>query len=804
MRPFVGSHQFHSSGLGRNYFKVAWRNLSRQRRFTIINVAGLTLGIACAILVHLIVSHELSYDRYHTNAARVYRVNKGLPADLDTGTPHGLAAILRTEIPEIEEVGIVIKLNPEQSNVEINKELFRETNTYLVQPEFFRLLDFEWLKGTASSLARPYQAVVSRTIAEKYFNGDALGKVLRLNNWADFTITGIIADPPANTDFPIRIALSYATLESVKDSGLTDNLDAGTNSFSQTYFLLRKDADPSTIEPKLERILERHVAKDHRQNLVFTIQPLSDIHFNIGNFNERIISRETIFTLRLIGLFILAIACINFINLASAQAIRRSKEVGIRKTLGSSRQSIVFRFLSEAFLVTLTAMMLAMAAVSQLLPFLQDLFGISLQASALTQSDNLIFSGCAVLAVTVLSGLYPAFVLSGFLPVVALKGSGSASGSTSLFTRKGLITFQFLISQVLIICTIIVIRQTEHVLSKPLGFDKEAVVTFDLPDSKASTLSTLRNNLLNNSAIRNVSFSLNTPSATINKWWANLKHVSFAGEERSAEVKFMDSVYLRMFGIETVSGTSVLTDLSGKSVVVNESLVREIGITDPEKAIGEKITYWTTDATIIGVVKDFQTVTLREGMHPVILTNTGYFAKGSVKIDMMHSADAISYIEQRWKETFPGNYFTYAFLDDQLATFYAEEMKISKLLTFFSAVAISIGCIGLYGLIAFVAAQRAKEVSIRKILGASLANIVSILSTDFVKLVLLAGLIAWPIAYYALDKWLRGFANHIDLLDHSWAFFVALATGVVLALVTVSTQAVKAALINPVDSLRSE
>lgn len=804
MKPFKDRYQSYSSGLYKSYFKVALRNLVRHRRFTIINVAGLTLGIACAFLVYLIVSHELSYDRYHRNADRVYRVNKGAHGNKDMGTPHGLAAVLRAEVPEMEEVGIVFKLNPEQSNVEINKELFRENNTYLVQPQFFRLLDFEWLQGTAESLATPNRAVVSNSIAEKFFQGDAVGKVLRLNNFVDLTITGIIADPPVNTDFPIKIAVSYATLEGMKDSGLTDKLDAGTNSFSQTYFLLREGADPLVIEPKLEKMVERHVDKEHRQNLMFTIQPLTDIHFNLGNFNQRVISKETIYTLQLIGLFVLIIACINFINLASAQALRRSKEVGVRKTLGSSRQSIIFQFLSEAFLVTFTALVLAIALVIQLLPLLKSVFKVPVSAYAVIQTDTFIFVGGALLAVTLLSGLYPAFVSSSYLPAAALKGIGSATGVQSLFVRKGLITFQFLISQVLIVCTIVAIRQTNHFLAKPLGFNQEAVVTFDLPDSQVSTLSTLRNRLLSHSEIKNVSFSLNTPSATINKWWANLKHTSFAGEERSAEVKFIDSTYLSMFEIQKVAGTVVLPDQSGKSVVVNETLVREIGFSDPEKAIGEKVTYWTTDATIVGVVKDFQTVTLRQGIHPVILANTGYFAKGSVKIEMSHATDAITYIERHWKESFPGNYFTYAFLDDQLATFYKEEKKISKLLVFFSIVAVSIGCIGLYGLVAFVAIQRAKEVSIRKILGASLAHLVTILSTDFIKLVLLAGLIAWPIAYYAMDTWLQGFVNRIELLDNSGAFLLSLSTGIVFALITVSLQVIKAALVNPVNSLKSE
>ncbi len=802
LKPFKKTFQPYSSDMYKNYFKVAMRNLIRHRSFTVINIAGLSLGISCALFIFLIVSYEMSYDRYHTNADRIYRVNNGEPGNADTGTPHGLAEVLRSEFPEIEDVGIIFKLNPEQSNVEINRELFRENNTFLVQPQIFKLLDFKWLQGKPESLSEPRHAVVTQSIADKYFHGDAIGKTLKLNNGSDFTITGIIADPPVNSDFPIRIAISYATLEKSNDSGLTDKLDAGTNSYSQTLFSLRTGTDPLTIDPKLKKMVERHVAKDRQQYVSFFIQPISDIHFNVGNFNQRTIARETISTLQLIGLFVLVIACINFINLASAQAIRRAKEVGVRKTLGGSRNGLVFQFLCETFLITLTAMLLAYGVTSQVISFSESLFSIPLSTDALFKTDMLLFISATLVLVTLLAGFYPAFILSGFLLAHAIKGA--VSGIKSLFVRKSLITFQFLISQVLIVCTIIVIRQTNHFLSAPLGFNKEAVVTFDLPNSEPTKLSTLRNSLLTHSEIENVSFSLNTPSATINKWWANLRHESFSGDERSAEVKFIDSTYLSMFEIQRVSGTTVLPDLTGKSVIVNEALVKEIGIMDPEKAIGEKISYWNTDAIIIGVVKDFQTVTLQEGIHPVILTNTGYFAKGSVKIDMTHARQAISNIEDHWKETFTGDYFTWAFLDDQLATFYREEKKISRLLITFASMAMCIGCIGLFGLIAFVTTQRAKEVSIRKILGATVANLTTILSGDFIKLVLIAGMIAWPIAYYIMENWLQGIANRIELLDNVWVFLLSLVLTVAFAIITLSSQTIKAATENPVKNLRSE
>lgn len=791
-----------SRDMYKNYFKVAMRNLVRHRTFTVINVAGLTLGIACALFIFLIVNQELSYDRYHAKADRVYRVNKGEPGDVDTGSPFGLAPILRTDFPEIEEAGIIWKLNPEHSNIEINKELFRESNTFIADPALFRLLDFKWLQGSPESLAGYRQAIITQSIAEKYFQGDAVGKFLKLNNGTDFTIAGIIADPPANTDFPARIIISYATVE--KDSEITYALDGGTNSYFQTFILLRAGIDPLTIDPKLKKMVERYIPKERQKFHNFSIQPLSDIHFNVGNFNQRTISKETINTLRLIGVVILVVACINFINLASAQAIRRAKEVGVRKTLGSSYNSLVLQFLCETFLVTFASLVLAFLITSQLISFSASLFSIPLEADVLLNTELLLFAGCALVAVTLLSGLYPAFSLARYKPALALKGAGGKSGAKGLMVRKGLITLQFLVSQVLIICTIVAIQQTNFFLTKPLGFNKEAVVTFDLPESDSVKLSSLRNNLLTHPAITNVSFSLNTPSATINKWWANITHASFPGEERSAEVKFIDSTYLQMFEIERVAGSTRLPDNKADKIIVNEDFVRAIGMSDPEKAIGEPITYWGKPATIIGVVKDFQTVTLRQGMHPVMLTNNGSYAKGSVKIDMEHAAEALAAIDKHWRETFAGNYFEFAFLGDQLATFYKDEKKISRLLITFASVAISIGCIGLFGLIAFVTAQRAKEISVRKILGASTAHLATILSSDFMRLVLVAGFMAWPIAYYLLNSWLQGFENRISLLRNPGAFGVSLLLTVAFALITVSFQTIKAAVTNPVESIRRD
>ena len=792
----------------KNVLTISVRNLRRYATYSWINIIGLTLGITCALFIFLIVKFELSYDQYHAKADRIYRINSGGPEeekDHDMGSPTGLAPALRAEFMEFEEVATILKLNPDRTQVEINRELARIPETYLVQPQFFNIFDFVWLHGTPeTSLRDPNKVVITESLENQFFQGNALGKTIRLNNEDELIVTGIIQDPPMNSDFPIQIAVSHATIEKKKGAYDPDNFD-GWNSYYHTYVLLKKGVDPAVLKPKFKSLVERRLGKESAEKYrAFSAMHLSDIHFISDNYNKRTISPDAINTLRIIGIFILLIACINFINLATSQAIRRAKEVGIRKTLGSNRKNLIFQFIGEAFIVTLASMLISFVLVNQLTLLSKQYTDIPLSQETLTQPDTLFLMLIILVAVTLLSGFYPAFVLSGFRPVEALKSAPISMGLKGIFVRKGLIAFQFIITQVLIICTLITVRQTDYFESQPLGFTKEAVLTADLPRPDKSRLSALRNGLLQYPEIKNVSFSLNTPSATINKWWAGFKHESMP-EEASVEIKLVDSVYLKMFNILTIAGVNTIEGDSGLNVIANESLTRELGMDKPEKAVGEVIEYWGKRVTIVGVVKDFQTVSLHEGVHPVLITcQEDYFQKVSVKIDMGQTQAAINHFEKEWKAAFPEYYFTYDFLDEQLATFYKEEKKISRLFVAFAFVAISIGCIGLLGLIMFVSAQRTKEVGIRKVLGASITNIATLLSKDFIILVLVAGLIASPIGYYFMDKWLQGFVNRISLADNAWVFVFSAMLALLFAAVTVGVQSLKAALANPTDSLRNE
>jgi putative ABC transport system permease protein len=794
-----------------NFLLIAVRSLLRYRIFTGLNILGLALGISCALYIFLIVKFELSYDTFHKDVERIYRINAGGPKstaeDMDTGSPHALAAYLRQDFPEIEQVGIAFKLNPEYSQIEANNELTRVGELYYVDPGFLKIFTIGWRQGDPGTLLhRPNEAAVSETIAQRFFRGDAMGKTIRLNGGTEFVITGVFEDQPFNSDFPFEVMLSHKTFELDKNGYFPTKLYAGWNSYYQTYVKLREGANADELVPKFRKMVEKYEGRETAEkHLAFAPLALRDIHFKNGNFNNRTISRKAIDVLSLIGVAIIIIACINFTNLATAQAVRRAKEVGIRKTLGSSRKKLIFQFLLETFSVTAAALLLSILVVGQVASFSEVLIEIPVSPEGLFHGETILFMVGLVALVTCLAGLYPAFVISGFRPIAALKNASFSMGAHGLTVRKTLIAFQFMVSQALIIGTFVVFMQVQYFESKPLGFDKDNVLTTDLPYANKSKLSTLRSALLQYPEIKNISFSLNTPSATINKWWDSFEHPHFAGEKKSTELKIVDSVYISMFGIRGVAGQLKFPHDSSEHIIVNEAFINECGIQDPALAIGEEVTMWGKKVRIIGVVENFQTVTLHEGYHPVVLTPSNrILQKMSIKIDGEHSREAIAHLEKHWKQTFPGYYFTYAFLDDSLRTFYQEDRKTSRLLGMFSFAAISIGCMGLLGLVMYVTVQRTKEVGIRKILGATLANIIALLTKDFVVLVVIASACAWPISYYLMNQWLQEFANPIRLNEYLWVFVLSGLVSLTLAVLIVGSQALRSATANPASSLRAE
>lgn len=790
----------------KNYFIIAFRNLNRKRFFSLINIAGLTMGICGALVIFIIVRFELSFDSFHQDSDRIFRVLSGSPQDPilgDAGTPHRLDEIMEDEFPEIEKTAVAYKLNPQQVQLEINNEYTRERNVAFVTPSFFKLFDFEWIVGSPEkSLSEANQVVIDEEMAEKYFQGDAMGKRIRLNNAFDLLVSGIIKKMPTNTDLPVSIAVSHATY--AQSDGYKETYETSRNSYYQTFVRLSADATAEQVNARFPAMVEKYLGKEVAEKyLEHQLQPLRDAHFStqIDNFAERTVSRESMTSLGLVGVFLLITACINFINLTTAQAVKRSKEVGVRKVLGSSRQQLIGQFLGETALLTFVSILISYLLAANVLPLLNGFLGLPLDFSLMNDPLILFYLVVLGLAVSVLAGFYPAIILSAFRPVVTLKNNFSARSSKGLLLRRSLIVFQFALSQLLIICTVVVLSQMHYFNTASVGFEKEAILTVNLPESDAQAVETIRNQLNRESAVKEVSFSLNTPAATINKYWTYFGHESLEDEGMS-EIKFVDEQFLPFYDIPLLAGRNVYPSDSTE-ILVNEAFLKEIGISKPEEALGEVVGFYGVEGEIVGVIRNFHSLSLKEDIPPLMLLHSPRnFQNASVKVNMAQAREAIEAVEAQWMQHFPEYYFSYKFLDEDLATMYEQERKTSRLLLIFSLIAIFIGCLGLYGLISFMAVQKEKEVGIRKVLGGTVRHIIFIFTKDFVVLLGVAFALAAPLGYYFMQQWLNDFTYSIDV--QWWMFVIAALAGLLIALLTVSMRSYRAATANPVKSLRSE
>lgn len=761
------------------------------------------LGISSAFIIFLLITFELSFDNFHENSQRVYRVLSGKPGEVtSSGTPHGLAGILDEEIAGIDRVAVIHR--PNNIQFEIDGEIFREKEVYYTTPSFFNLFDFKWKQGNPeAALSKPGQVVLTQSMAEKYFNGNALGKQLRINNTHDVIVTGIIADVPENTNFPIDIIISQKTFE--ETSAYEEEYQYSYSTYYETYVLLDENADPRAVESQLQGMVKKHLGNEIADNyLAHELQPLHDIHYNkeIGaNFAGRAVSKGQLRNLSIIGAFILLIAAVNFINLSTAQAVKRSKEVGIRKVLGSQRKQLVLQFLTETFTIVFAATFISWILVYTFQPVLNKLIGLNINQQVLFSAPLIIFLVTLLLLLTFLSGFYPAFILSRSKPLETFKKKISTAPTSGFALRKVLVGFQFVIAQLLIICTVVMLVQLYFFNSKDLGFEKENILLVNLPD-RNKEIDVFKNNLATESFITDISLSLNAPTATSNKLWQVYSHPSLTEERRFVEIKFIDSEYLEMYDITLLAGRNVRKN-DESQIVVNERFLHDIGIDLPAEALGEQFDIAGEKLEIVGVVKDFHTMSLHMEIFPLVLKyDPDRFEMASFKVDMHKTDEAVSRIAEEWKALFPNQYFTYEFLEEDLAGMYEEENKASEVLTLFTIIAIGIGCLGLYGLVSYITIQKTKEISIRKILGASLENLLILLNKDFLVLFCLAFLVAAPAGFYLMTEWLSEYPYHIDM--EWWMFAASAAVGLFITALTVSVRSLRAAMANPVDSLYSE
>lgn len=800
----------------KNYFKTALRNLKRNKTYAAINIFGLAIGIAASLLIFLVIQFETSFDNFHKKKDRIYRLGTqfhtqdGVSYSAGVCFPAGPA--LRIDFPQLKTVGSIFKQGGQITIEEgaTRQKKLAEDNFYYAEPEFFDLFDFAWVSGNAkTSLTDPTSAVLTQATAEKYF-GDwktALGKTIKYENKQVYKITGILKNIPANSDFPLGVVVAYAALE---NTYVKRNLTDWVSTFGEAYTFVEVPEELSVdkLNQQLKGFATKHKPAEYAGDEPFA-QPLSEIHFDerFGNYRAHTFSHSLVNALMLIGIFLIAIACVNFINLATAQAVNRSKEVGVRKVLGSHRSQLAFQFLSETAIITLVAAFVAVIIAQLVLPFLNRLLEVEMSMNWILNPALVLFLVLVVVLVTVLSGIYPAVILSGFNPVTALKNKFTAKMVGGISLRRALVVLQFSIAQILIIGMLIVVSQMEFFKNASLGFDKASVINVPVPGDSVShsKIDYLRNQLLGNNGITNTSFSFTSPSSQSN-WNSDFRYNhAVKSTNFSANLKWADADYFKTYNLQFVAGRPYHASDTVREFVVNETLLRKLGIGDAKEALGKELNFWDGGKVgpIVGVIRDFNSYSLREPMAPVVLSTwKDVYQTINIKIKPGAEKSVLPFVEKMWNQSFPDYVYEYKFLDQTIANFYKQENQLSTLYKIFAAIAIFISCLGLYGLVSFMAVQRTKEVGIRKVLGASAQNIVFLLSKEFTLLIIIAFAISAPIAYYIMQKWLQNYTYRIPLGVSM--FILAIIGSIVIAWITVGHRAIKAALANPVESLRTE
>ncbi len=792
----------------RNYFKIAWRSLVRNRAYASINVLGLALSLTCGILIFTLVAYHVGVDRFHANADRLYRIVMETHTDgvgHSSGVYLPLGRVIREEQTFAEKTARVLSIGGASLMVnnagQINK--YREDIAF-AEGDFFSILDFPMVQDNGqTALSAPNTAMLTERMARTFFGtGNPVGKTFRFDNRMDFTVTGVLKDIPANTDRREEIYLSFANTKTF-DAYYNEENWGNYSSNLQVFTLLKPAISAGLAEKALAGVMKKYVTDASNRNNVLRLQPIADIHLN-PLYSGRI-DRTNLWVLSLVGLLLVVVACVNFINLATAQALKRAKEIGVRKVLGSKPAQLFWQFMAETSLISGLATVLALGAAYLLLPLLSQLLKTELSINLISDIRLPLFLLASAVLVTFLSGAYPGLVLAGFRPVLALNGQLTQRHIGGFPLRRILVVGQLALSQLLIVGTIVIMNQMRYARQADLGFTKDGVVMLPLPVQDAAKMSTLKSQLLQLAGVAQVSFCYQAPADL----GVNATTVRFGA--RPEDEKFLivtkdaDEEYIPTFGLTLLTGRNIIHSDTTREYILNETALRALGLNSPKEALGQMLytSKGSRKGAIVGVVKDFHNDSFRQSIPPIcIRSNVGAYEACAVRMDVSAARTLLPAMEKIWNQTFPEFIYSYQFLDERIAQLYALDELILTLLSVFALIAIFIGCLGLFGLISFMVAQQTKEVGVRKVLGASVPSILWLFGQEFVRLTLIAIVIASPIAWYVMNKWLQEFTYKIDI--EWWMFALAGLLAVVVALLTVSFQATKAALKNPVKSLRSE
>lgn len=796
----------------KNYLIGLWRHLKRNKVFALINVIGLTIGITCSVIMFILVDHELGYDKFHDNFDNLYRVtstrlNNGETA-YGIGMPKPLPAAMKEDIAGLENLAFFshsrFGMFTVVDEAGQEKEFMETKGLVYTEPSLFEMFTWPLIEGDTDALDEPNTVVLDEKTAQLYFpDQSVMGKTIRLNGSTSLKVIGVVRSSPQQSDFPFSIFVSVKTLEKQED--FTNWYS--TNSNDRCYVLLNENTDISSITNQFEAFVDKHLGE--QSTVAYDLQGLSEVHFDgpYGNLNYRSAPWNLIYILSGVSLLMILTACFNFINMSTAVALKRAREVGIRKVLGSTRLRLVYSFLLETFAITVLSLCVSLALVERLLPgIVSEFTGLPLELDLWSNTTLIIYLLALLVFITALAGMYPAWLISAFKPANVLKSGITGARGRGLNLRRVLVVFQFSLSQVFIVGTLVALFQMNFIKNVDMGFRQDLVVTLNLPQ-RGQQKDVWKAALESNPGVKDFSFAMAAPFSGMSSS-TDAEHVKDSVKNRfTVFLKPADSRYLDTYELDLLAGQGLLESDQSLGYVINEAFLHKLGYQNPSDAVGEMISVGGNEsAPIMGVVKNYHMMSLKQEVKPAVIYQDPNHPSGSgnlgIKLIGNDMEATLDKIEATWQELYPEDQFRALFMDEYIANYYRSDKKFSEMLITFSVVAILISCLGLYGMISYMANQRIKEVGIRKVLGATVSQIMVLFSKEFTRLAVIGFLVAAPLAYWGMLDWLNNFVYKISIGPS--VFAAGIGASLLITLLTISYRALRAGNVNPVESLRDQ
>ncbi len=804
----------------KNYFKTAFRNLLRHRKHALLNILGLAVALAACIVIFLVIQFEYSHDKHLKNYNSIFQVvTKDIDSDgehYSPGVPFPFIKFLRQDFPQyqfaqlMQNYGVQVTVKgTDGGSAAANKKFREETGIFYGEPELLKTFEVKFLSGNASVLKGVNSVALSKSMAAKYFGNwkEAIGKRINIDNSSyDLQVAAIFEDVPENSDFPFKLLASYTGFVAHNGNGWPLEDWNSNTSNHQVYVLLPKNINIVSIDKQLALFEKKYNNDNTKSTRTHFLHPLKNIHFDerFGTNGDHVTSKASLYTLSFIGLLIMLMACINFVNLSTALAVTRSKEVGIRKVMGSSKAQLRAQVLVETAAVVFISALIAIVLAWLALPYVKNIMVVQGQLG-LFNAGSIIFIIVIAIITILLSGIYPAFIMERFKPVDAIKNKINTSKVGSVSLRRVLVVMQFAFSQIFIIATIIAISQMNFIRKADLGFNKESVlmVTMNADSATRTRHDAFKNALLARSDVKQVSFGFDAPSSE-NSWNSNFAFDKMEDRDFNVQLKMGDNNYANTYGLKLLAGKFYEASDTAREYVVNETFVKKVGIKNPLDAVGKMLRMGgQPPMQVAGVVKDFKQQSLREAVQPIVMMpRKKYYQSAGIKLVSANLAKSSEEIKTIWDKYFPEYVYNASFLDENINHYYQQEERLSMMYKVYALLAIFISCLGLYGLVSFMVVQKTKEVGIRKVLGASVQSILYLFSKEFTILISIAFVLAAPAAWYLMHTWLQNFVYKINI--GVGVFVISIAVSVLVAWITVGYKAFKAAVVNPVKSLRSE